>query len=233
MNDISETTKQTPGQILKAAREARQISIAEIAQRLLLSKVVIIAIENDDYSKIPAPVYAEGYLKAYAQFLGIQTSDILESFRRSNFYSISEKRIETKTMEQTTKKLPKLANLLKEEYRNYVISGIFAFLILTIVIFFIGKHFFIKNEEIINVPSIPDNTINKNSEVISDSQLPIVTTTTEDTIKSETETDDKQKNASKKTEKQNNKNVSLMLDSASSETKKNDNSEPKLILTHQ
>lgn len=84
------TSSQTPGQTLKAAREAKNISIADVSQRLLLSKQIITAIEVDDYSKIYAKVYAEGYLKAYANFLQLPADQIIESFRSLNIYSESE-----------------------------------------------------------------------------------------------------------------------------------------------
>jgi len=240
MNDILEPIQQTPGQILKTAREEGQISISEVAQRLLLSKKVIAAIEEDDYSKIPAQVYAEGYLKAYAQFLKIPASTVLESFRRLNVYNVysdPKEKVEIKPQEQTKQiqptnkyNLQKFANLLKEEYRIHLIAGIFAFLILSIVIFFVGKHFWGKDAEIINVPNISDSAVNKNEETVSDSQMPIVTTSSTESATTP-EANQKQKSVSKKTGKQETKNVSLMLDSTSSEIKLDNDNEPKLILT--
>lgn len=86
----SKISSQTPGQMLKAAREAKNISIVDVSQRLLLSKQIITAIEADDYSKIYAKVYAEGYLKAYANFLQLPVDQIIEGFRSLNIYSESE-----------------------------------------------------------------------------------------------------------------------------------------------
>lgn len=59
------------GQQLRAAREAQGLSIEDVARQLLLSKQLVGEIENDDYRKIAAPVYVNGYLRSYAQLLKI------------------------------------------------------------------------------------------------------------------------------------------------------------------
>lgn len=78
---------QTPGQILKAARKAKQLSIGEVAEKLMLGKQIIAAIEDDNYEKISAQVYAEGYLRSYAQILDLSAVEIIDSFRQLKFYS--------------------------------------------------------------------------------------------------------------------------------------------------
>lgn len=80
----------TPGQMLNQARTARNLTEADVAQQLLLSKQIIVALENDDYSKIVAPVYAKGYLKAYANFLQLPVEKILAGFDALNAYPNEE-----------------------------------------------------------------------------------------------------------------------------------------------
>ncbi|EKE01147.1 MAG: hypothetical protein ACD_21C00204G0007 [uncultured bacterium] len=232
MNDILESTDalhETPGQTLKAAREARHISISEVAQRLLLGKKTIAAIEEDDYSRIPAQVYAEGYLKAYANFLQIPVDAILKNFRSLNIYSKPEIKTETK-IQSPTNSWQKLPGLLKKYSRGRIILSIFAILILVALVFFIGKHFG-KNTEITNIPSAPDHAINEDAQSISDNQMPIITTGisgNEDVVAPTIEITPKQKPDAKKTEKQN----SLMLDIPSTEVKSSAvDEEPNLILT--
>jgi cytoskeleton protein RodZ len=219
MNDI---LQQTPGQILKTAREAKQISINEIAQRLLLSKKIIVALEEDDYSNIFAQVYAEGYLKAYSQFLQISTDAILESFRNLNIYSKPEIKIEPKTQ---SGKSQEPTDSSKGYNRGRVLLIVFSVLILGALVFFVSKSFFGKNIEITNIQSTSSNTLNNSDHIISDNQMPIITSISE-------KTDHKQKTVSKKTSEKNTKNSSLMLDTDSTEVKTNDGyGEPKLIIT--
>lgn len=224
MNDVSDTTAelvQTSGQILKAAREARKVSIGEIAQRLLLSKNTIIALEQDDYSKIPAPVYAEGYLKAYAQFLQIPIDAVLASFRSLNIYPVSEIKTQINVPNQPSKsqELPKLEN---NQYKGHAILGAFAILILGILAVFIGKQFFGKSTEVIHeVIHVPNNSANQNDQdsAISDNQMPIITTSNSKNV------------VIVDTDKPDAQNVSLMLDTGSTADKSGAYSEPNLILT--
>ena len=71
------TTLKTPGQILKAVRESKNLTLDDISQRILLRPRIIQELEADDYSHVFARVYAEGYLKAYAKVLGIAADELL------------------------------------------------------------------------------------------------------------------------------------------------------------
>lgn len=168
MNDL----QQTLGKLLKNTREAKHISIGEVAQRLLLSKSTITALEEDDYGKISAQVYAEGYLKAYAQFLQIPAHTVLENFRQLNIYSKQEIKFETKEQAQTQAiKYQNLLSLLKGQCRGHVVACTFFVLILGILAIFISRHFFGKNTDIIHVP----NKLDTNNIVKTDDQIPIIT----------------------------------------------------------
>lgn len=175
MNDVlKQAPDQTPGQILKAEREIREIDLEEVAQRLLLSKNTIIAIEEDDYSKISAQVYAEGYLKAYAKFLQIPTDMVLESFRHLNVYPGIEIKTETKTQtraQNQTSRWKELPKILKGQRRGHVFLYAFTVLILGILVIFVSKYFFGKSSEIIHVPNNSSNVTieNDNNKVASDS----------------------------------------------------------------
>jgi len=252
MNDILESTtvsetvsELTPGQILKAAREAKQINIGEIAQRLLLSKSTIAAIEEDDYSRIPAPVYAEGYLKAYAQFLQIPVDTVLASFRRLNMYSKSEATTEIKAQTQNQAcrcRCQELSNLLKGQCRGHVILGAVVILILAVLVIFIGKQFVGKSAEVIHVlnnsPSNLTNAISKNDtdqdKVVSDNQMPIITAATNVenavVLNSGVEEASKKKHGVKKIDQPNAQDLFSMLDANSTAGKSSEDSESNLIL---
>jgi len=89
MNETSSNAyanKVSPGLVLQQARVAHNLSQAEVAKRILVSKQTIIDIENDDYSKIAAPIYAKGYLTAYAKILQLNPDEILASFEALNVF---------------------------------------------------------------------------------------------------------------------------------------------------
>lgn len=74
------------GEKLRFARESKKISVSEVSQSLLISRKLIDALENNDYSAIVAPVYARGYLKSYAKFLQLPVDEVLNDFESMKVY---------------------------------------------------------------------------------------------------------------------------------------------------
>jgi cytoskeleton protein RodZ len=71
-----------PGERLQQARVERRLTPDDIAKTLRLSAKQIIALESDDYERLPGPTYVRGYLRAYAQLLGLPGNEIVESYNR-------------------------------------------------------------------------------------------------------------------------------------------------------
>lgn len=69
-----------PGVRLRAAREAKHLSLEQVAEQLRLSKQQINEIEIDDYTPPLALAYAKGRLRLYARFLGLSEHEIIKSF---------------------------------------------------------------------------------------------------------------------------------------------------------
>lgn len=76
---MTETIK-TPGQILKAAREANALSIADIAGQMRLSKKAIEDIENDLYEHLGVRTFVRGYLVTYGRIVGSNNEELLALF---------------------------------------------------------------------------------------------------------------------------------------------------------
>ena len=71
------------GSTLKQRREARHLSIQQVAEQTRVRMHYLQALENDDLSAIPSMVQARGFLRIYAEFLGLKLED-LSSMSRSN-----------------------------------------------------------------------------------------------------------------------------------------------------
>ncbi|MFM7121073.1 MAG: helix-turn-helix domain-containing protein [Gammaproteobacteria bacterium] len=67
-----------PGQQLRAEREALGVTVREVADTLNLSMVVIQALEEDDYDRLPGVVFTRGYVRAYARLLDIDPAPLLQ-----------------------------------------------------------------------------------------------------------------------------------------------------------
>jgi len=68
------------GQILKAARERRQISVSDVIVATKMTSTFVKAIEADDFDALVAPVYARGFIKLYAGCVGLDPMPLLKQF---------------------------------------------------------------------------------------------------------------------------------------------------------
>lgn len=69
-----------PGHLLKQARLDLRLAPEDVAQILHLSSKQIIALENDDYKSLSGPTYVRGYLRSYAQLLGLPPEKVVEAY---------------------------------------------------------------------------------------------------------------------------------------------------------
>ena len=74
-----------PGEQLRAAREAAGTSVHEISTHMRLDSRIILALESDDYEKLPAPTFIRGYLRGYARLLDLPPEPIIQSFEQRDF----------------------------------------------------------------------------------------------------------------------------------------------------
>jgi cytoskeleton protein RodZ len=65
---------------LKAAREAKGLSLADVHQRTRINMAYLQAIENNDFSRLPIPVYARNFIRTYARTIGIDADAILSGY---------------------------------------------------------------------------------------------------------------------------------------------------------
>ncbi len=72
---------ETVGQILRQAREARGISLAEAEEATKVRQKFLEALEQDDFQRLPGEVYRRGFLKSYAIYLGLDPEPLLARYR--------------------------------------------------------------------------------------------------------------------------------------------------------
>ena len=66
----------SPGARLRGAREARGLSIEDVAERLRLNAALVLAMEEDRVALLGAPVFARGHLRNYATLVGVDAGEI-------------------------------------------------------------------------------------------------------------------------------------------------------------
>jgi len=68
------------GETLQRARLARGVTLEEAERTTRISRRYLEALENENFGLLPAPVYARGFLRTYARYLGLEPSDLLPLF---------------------------------------------------------------------------------------------------------------------------------------------------------
>ncbi|MCC6498979.1 MAG: DUF4115 domain-containing protein [Anaerolineales bacterium] len=71
----------TIGQKLKHAREAQRLTFEKVFEGTRIRVQYLQALEADDLSAMPSPVQARGYLRNYAEYLGLNFEQLLEEMR--------------------------------------------------------------------------------------------------------------------------------------------------------
>ncbi len=70
---------------LKQARESKKMNIEEIALTLKLRTVYLKALESGNWDDMPGEVYALGFLRQYATFLGLDVSESIEQLKTGQY----------------------------------------------------------------------------------------------------------------------------------------------------
>ena len=70
----------TLGQILKEAREKKGVTASQAAAATRMKIQTIEALERDDFSRIAAPMYAKGFIKLYAEYLGLDATPLIREY---------------------------------------------------------------------------------------------------------------------------------------------------------
>jgi cytoskeleton protein RodZ len=76
------------GPALTAAREARGLSVEDVAAATRIRATLIRAIESDDFSRSGGAVYARGHIKSIAQVVGADARELVAEFDRRNGESV-------------------------------------------------------------------------------------------------------------------------------------------------
>src|SRR3970282_2031306 len=69
------------GSQLGKAREQRGITVSQAASATRIKYQHIEAIERDDFGAFAAAAYARGFIKIYAEYLGMEAAPLLDHYR--------------------------------------------------------------------------------------------------------------------------------------------------------
>src|SRR5579863_2227044 len=73
--------RRTVGQLLRQTRESYGSDIPRVAAALRIRGAYLEAIEEGQYDRLPGPVYALGFVRAYAVHLGLDGEEAVRRFK--------------------------------------------------------------------------------------------------------------------------------------------------------
>jgi cytoskeletal protein RodZ len=68
------------GRSLQSLRVKKGLDLDEISQKTHISKQNLISIEEDNFTRLPAPVHVKGFLKVYAELLELDPDRVLQYY---------------------------------------------------------------------------------------------------------------------------------------------------------
>ncbi len=82
----SAANEPTIGATLRQGREAKDMTVDQIAERLKVRGGIVKALESDRYDDLPEPIYTRSYLERYAQIVDLDAAAIVRRYdRRAGF----------------------------------------------------------------------------------------------------------------------------------------------------
>lgn len=93
---------ESAGTVLNRERQKRGLDEKQVADHLHITVHYVKAIEADNYDKLPGSIFAKGYIRSYAQFLGLDAEEIV-----SRYLELQEQNKPEKTQIKTPPRKPR------------------------------------------------------------------------------------------------------------------------------
>jgi len=89
------------GSLLEKTREERHIELDEVVEATRIRRHNLEAIESEEWSKLPPQVFVKGFLRSYAEFLGLDKETVMHHYRKTSSFQKSKPEALKKTRPQT------------------------------------------------------------------------------------------------------------------------------------
>lgn len=120
---------------LKEARTAKGYSLDDLQEMTKIQKRYLAGIEEGNYSMMPGPFYVRAFIKQYADAVGLDSDELLESYKQEVPSSTTEEvRHNITSAPSRSRSLSKSSNQLSDIFPMIVVA---LFIIIGIVIFWV------------------------------------------------------------------------------------------------
>ena len=69
------------GSLLRASRNRRNEELSEVSSSLRIRQVYLEAIENNQFEELPGAIYAIGFIRTYAEYLGLDGEEVIRRYK--------------------------------------------------------------------------------------------------------------------------------------------------------
>lgn len=128
----------TVSELLKKARLEKSLEFSDVEREIKIKSAFIRALEEGNYNRLPSFAYARGFLKNYAQFLGLDTQLVLALFRRE----FAER--------EEDKLLPGELNKIPTKSLRITFAALLLFILLTVL----ASYFFLQYKNFFGNPNL-------------------------------------------------------------------------------
>lgn len=157
----------TVGEMLKIRRTEKKLTLEDVEKKIRIRKKFLLALEENDWNKLPSTAYIKGFLRNYSSFLGLAPEETIAVFRRQ----FAQKEKSGLLPTGVTKPL----NAPKVRFTPYTIIVISTIAFLTL---FFG-YLFLQYISIVNPPNlIVDKPLE--GEILTSSKVEVLGTTDSD-----------------------------------------------------
>lgn len=117
----------TIGQKLRRAREAKHLTIDEVAEQTKINQNFIVALESDDYQAFNEEFYIKQYIRTYARFLGLNSRTLIADIDEEEYEEKGEIHVSQLLFEQKkraterTQRQFKTMDILQKTFMVFVI----------------------------------------------------------------------------------------------------------------
>ena len=71
------------GETLREARHQKQVSLEDASRATKIKVDILEQLESDEFSRLVSPTYTKGFLKLYAEYLGLDSQSIVSAYLSS------------------------------------------------------------------------------------------------------------------------------------------------------
>lgn len=155
----------TLGEKLRKIRSERRLSLKEISKSTRIQNKYLEYLENGEYDKLPPNVYVKGFLKSYANYLGVDENYLLKLYDREKGIQANLKGNDGNQKDRTNEPI-KLSRFIITP-KVLLVSGGIALVVLGFLYLFHEIDNFISTPHLVVTKPIEGETIEEKSTYVS------------------------------------------------------------------